>query len=259
MDISAAAGNCAIVLAYLSLPALTWLGISLRSHFSLGGKKKLFTSLSRHIHGPQHTESLQSVLLFSEKDYVTILAWSAPDITIDGHDPFALLSVALSARIALSIASGTYSWGLDSLQKDVVESLRLESIVTPTAHHRSHLDKRFWLRHAPKWPLLRCVRLSPPEARGFIKMLLQDNGGRENPVLPSLTELTLIDSEISARRTNRLRDALMKRIEQGVPLETLDLRTCHATNFAVSLLSEIVVDVWGPAEAVGTDDLTRVS
>ena len=258
MDISAAAGNCAIVLAYLFLPALTWLGVSLRSHFSLGGKKKLFTSLSRHIHGPQHTESLQSVLLFSEKDYATILAWSAPDITIDLHDPFALLSVALSARM-LSIASGTYSWGVDPLQKDVVESLPLESIATITALHRSHLDKRFWLRYAPKWPLLRCVRLAPPEACRFVKMLLQDNGGRENPMLPSLTELALIDGELSARRTNCLRDALMKRVEQGVPLETLDLRTCHATNFAVRLLGEIVVDVWGPAEAVGIDDLTRVS
>ena len=260
MDISANAGDCAISLAYFSLPALTKLSVTLHSYFSRGSDMlEIFPSLSRHIHGPMHTEPLQSALIFSESDYATILAWSAPDITIDVYDPFVLLSVALSARVVLSITSSGYTWSLDFLQKEVMKALPLESIVTLTAQHRSRLDKHFWLRHAPKWPLLQRVRLAPPEARGFIKMLLQDNGGRENPVLPSLTELALIDGELSARRTNRLCDALMKRVEQGVPLETLDLRTCHATNFAVSLLSEIVVDVWGPAEAVGTDDLTRVS
>ena len=49
----------------------------------------------------------------------------------------------------------------------------------------------------------------------------------------------------------------MKRVEQGVPLETLDLRTCVATNFDfrllandVRLLCEIVVDVLAPAREV---------
>ena len=261
MDISATAENCAITLTHLSLPALTRLGVTLHSYFNSGSDRpEMFPLLSRHINGTQHTEPLQSVLISSESNYATILAWSTPDITIDVHDPFALLSVALSARIALSITSGGYSWGQDYLQIKALEALPLESIVTLTAQHRSRLDKHFWLRHAPKWPLLQCVRLAPPEARGFVKMLLLDNGGRENPMLPSLTELALIDGELSARRTNRLCDALMKRVEQGVPLETLDLRTCHATNFAVSLLGEIVVDVWGPAENVETvDDLTRGS
>ena len=259
MDISATAGNCAIALAYLSLPALTRLGVTLHSYLSRG-IGEIFPPLSQHIHGPHHTEPLQSVILFSETNHATILAWSAPDITIDVHDPFVSLSVALSARIALSFTSSDYTWSLDFLQEELMKALPLESIVTLTAQHYSRLDKHFWLHHAPKWPLLRCVRLAPPEARGFVQMLLIHNGGRENPVLPSLTELALIDGELSARRINRLRDALMKRVEQGVPLETLDLRTCHATNFAVSLLGEIVVDVWGPAEAVETvDDLTRVS
>ena len=44
----------------------------------------------------------------------------------------------------------------------------------------------------------------------------------------------------------------MKRVEQGVPLETLDSRTCspHPDYPAVRLLSEIVVDVLGPEETV---------
>ncbi len=55
---------------------------------------------------------------------------------------------------------------------------------------------------------------------------------------------------MSARRTLRLCDALMKRVEQGVPLETLDLRTCAGTSRAVRLLSEIVVDIWGSEETL---------
>ena len=47
----------------------------------------------------------------------------------------------------------------------------------------------------------------------------------------------------------------MKRVEQGVPLETLDLRTCrqgwdYPAALAVRLLSEIVIDVLGPEETV---------
>ena len=40
----------------------------------------------------------------------------------------------------------------------------------------------------------------------------------------------------------------MKHVEQGVPLEILDVRTCAATGCAIQLLSEIVVDVWAPEE-----------
>ena len=42
----------------------------------------------------------------------------------------------------------------------------------------------------------------------------------------------------------------MKRVEQGVPLETLDLSTCIATSRAVEQLSEIVIEVLGPKEAL---------
>ena len=45
----------------------------------------------------------------------------------------------------------------------------------------------------------------------------------------------------------------MKRVEQGVPLEMLDLRTCRpgpGYPAAVRLLGEIVVDVLGPEETL---------
>jgi len=43
----------------------------------------------------------------------------------------------------------------------------------------------------------------------------------------------------------------MKRVEQGIPLEMLDLRSCVQYSPAeVPLLSEIVVDVLGPSETI---------
>ncbi|KAF8267392.1 hypothetical protein EI94DRAFT_1730674 [Lactarius quietus] len=248
LDISANARSCARALSYLFLPALTKLRVTLASTNG-GNMQDVFLSLSQHANGPQDIEPLQSVLISGERNCANILAWPMPDLDVDSHDPFALLSVALSARVALSITSDRYTRDQDLLLDSAMAALPLGSILTLTAEHRSFLDDQFWLRNAPKWHLLQCARLALSEARGFIEMLLEDTGGREYPVLPSLTMLVLLDIPLSGRRTQRLCDALMKRVEQGVPLETLDLHTCRATTFAVQLLSELVVEVWGPAEA----------
>ena len=119
----------------------------------------------------------------------------------------------------------------------------LDSLVTLTALNFTRFDEPVWRRHAPRWPLLQCVRLGPPAAHGFRELLLNDNGGREGPLLPSLTKLVLVNTGLSKRRTLRICDALMQRVEQGVPFESLDLRTCIGTTDAVRLLREIVVDV----------------
>ena len=75
-------------------------------------------------------------------------------------------------------------------------------------------------------------------------MLLEDDD--ERPLLPSLTELVVVD--FSSYLILSLRDALMKRVEQGVPVQTLDLRMCtpqpgSCTEKWLRSLSEIVVDV----------------
>ncbi|KAF8258575.1 hypothetical protein EI94DRAFT_1754263 [Lactarius quietus] len=245
LDISDTAENCALVLSYLFLPALTRLCATLESANG-GNMEDVFLSLSRHAKGPQDIEPLQSVLISRKKRHTNIIAWPLPDIDVDPYDPFALLSVALSARVALSITSNRHSPDQYSLLDRAIAALPLGSILTLTAQHRSCLDDQFWLRNAPKWHLLQRAKLGLSEARGFIKMLSEDNGGREYPLLPSLTTLVLLDISLSGRRTRRLCDALMKRVEQGVPLETLDLFTCYATTFTVQLLSEIVVDVLAP-------------
>jgi len=194
------------------------------------------------------------VLIHGVRTRADILAWPVPDIDVEVDVPLSLTlpAATLSARVAFSVMNK--DWFISNTHIDILDAamaaLPLDSLVTLTAQDSIQLDEQLWLHHAPRWSLLQRVRLAPPSARGFREMLLlQDNAGSECPLLPSLTKLDLTDdSALSARRTLRLCDALMKRVEQGVPLEALDLRTCLATDCAIQLLSEIVVDVWGPEE-----------
>jgi hypothetical protein len=103
------------------------------------------------------------------------------------------------------------------------------------------------------------VHLATIPARGFREALLQDDGGWERPLLPSLTYVELIEDGLSARRTLRLCDALMRRVKQGVPLEVLDLRSCFGTSFPARLLGEIVADVLGPTEIIETEEPMRLT
>jgi len=185
-----------------------------------------------------------------------ILAWTLPDIDVELPNQFAFYDTMYSARVALSVMNNDgWTPGTDMATFNaVVDALPLSGLVTLTAqNHTRPLNEQFWLRHASKWPLLRRVRLTPYTERGFRKMLLEDNGGSESLLLPFLTKLVLIDTALLPRRTLRLCNALMRRAEQGVPLETLDLRKCLATSHAVELLSEVVGDVLCPEETLETE------
>jgi hypothetical protein len=256
LNISASAVDCALALAHLTLPALTKLCLTAVYCYVDGSDaQNLFPYVARHAGGSQDTLPLQSAFIQREGKITTVLAWPVPDMDIKMNmdDPFAFLSIALSARVALFITNNTPIPSRDrghltntALLDTLMTSLPLVSLVTLTVRHRTHLDAQFWLRHASKWPLLQRVELTPPEARGVRESLLQGNGSHEDLLLPSLTELVLIDVTLSEHRTLRLCDALMARVEQGVPLESLDLRLCQGTSDAVDLLGEIVVDVLEP-------------
>ena len=246
LDISASARNCGLALAHLNLPALTWLYIAAKSHRRDGGDvQELLPHLARHAWGPHDTQPLQSMLVRGDSTRADLYAWTVADIDGEVCNSITLLASVFYARVALSVTSR--HWSLPETHAGILDAamaaLPLDSLVTLTARNLTRIDEQVWRRHAPRWPLLRRVSLAPPAARGFREMLLNDNGGRESPLLPSLTKLVLVNTGLSARRTLRLCDALMQRVEQGVPLECLDLRTCVGTSHAIRLLSEIVVDV----------------
>ena len=249
LDISDSAEDCAPALSHLVLPALTSLRLTAVAHHPTGDDvENILPYVTQYSHGSQDTQPLQSVLICGTEMSALIFGWPMPDISIKSHDPLAWQYVS-SARIMLSIVGDrlAYSQLPHHILDAAMEALPLDNLVTLTAQHRTGLDVRFWLHHAPRWPLLRCVRLAWHAARVFCDTVLEDGGRRECPFLPSLTKLDLVDhTTLNERRTLHLCDALMERVEQGVPLETLDLRACRGTSYAVRLLSEIVVDVWGP-------------
>ena len=201
---------------------------------------------ARHAHGRQDARPLQSVLIRGERDYADILSWPVSNIDVEVDDPPVLLATTLPTRVALSF-TGNYWFNSDTYIEVLgatMETLPLDSLITLTVQRQSKFGaslKQFWLRHSP----MRRVQLAPYGDCGFAEMLLEDNAGREGPLLPSLTMLVLFGTPLLCIS---LRDALMKRGEQGVPLETLDLRRCVADerHAEIRLLSEIVVHVLGP-------------
>jgi hypothetical protein len=264
LDILASPGDCSLALAHLDLPALTWLRLlaNLPAQPNMADLQHLVPYVARHAHGPHDTLPLQSVLIRSDDYQADILAWTIPNIDDVVHDPPTLLAATQPTRVALSFMSGwlSYEARLEILYT-VMPGLPLDSLVTLAAHDlRSSSGyfsndlsaRQFWPHILPKWPLLQRALLWSPAARGFIETLREDNGGRERPLLPSLRELVAVGSS-HAFSILSLSDTLMKRVEQGVPLEFLDLRAISADGGTAKdwfrSFSEIVVDVLDPEEA----------
>jgi hypothetical protein len=263
--ISSSAKNCALALAHLDLPALTSLCVEAIVHSSFhvhdNDVQKLLPYVARHAHGLQDSQPLQSALVLENGKYKDILAWTMPDIDVEAHDSLTLLAATLPTvptRVALSLTSEETGWYTQRTRMEtictVISALPLDDLVTliakgsMTSLHFGEVS----LPNSPKWPLLRRVRLMNSDISRFLDWLRADEGGCENPLLPSLKELVLVECFLDESQTLCLCDALMKRVEQGVPLEMLDLRTCDLDQSypaAVRLLSEIVVDVLGPEES----------
>ncbi|KAI9453530.1 hypothetical protein BJY52DRAFT_1418216 [Lactarius psammicola] len=256
-EMSSPARDCGLALAHLILPALTSLCLIAKScHRDCSDVQEILPYVSRHAHGPQDTQPLQSMLVRSGITSAEIIAWTLPDMDVELPSEIAFFDTMHSGRVAFSFMfDDAWSLGTDvGTFNAVLEALPLGGLVTLTAQNLTKpFDEQFWLRCAPKWPLLRRVHLTLSTERGFREMLLKDNGGHESPLLPSLTKLVLVDAALLECKTVRLRNALLKRMERGVPLETLDLRKCLATSRAVELLSEIAVNVLGPEDTPETE------
>jgi hypothetical protein len=245
VNISDSPRDCAFVLAHLDLPALTCLCLKTLPHLwhpSDVQVQELLPYVARHAHGPQDIQPLQSVLIQEDATHLEILAWPVPDIDLEVHNLPTLLATTPPARVALSFDNAWVSRGnqVGILGAAMMATLPLDDLVTLTAPDLLTLN--FWRCHSSKWPLLRRIRLKSDGVHRFIESLREDG---ENPLLPSLKELILRDSYLDKGHILDLRDALMKRVEHGVPLEMLDLRTCYLDyNYpaAAQALSEIVVD-----------------
>ena len=259
-DIADRPRDCASALAHLELPALTSLWI--QTYFGLiddDNAEEVLPYIARHA----HTQPLQSMLIRCKRRRIEILAWPVPSIDVEVHELPTLPIAIPPAHVALSITNKDWDDFDNYLEflSTVMAALPLSGLVTLIAQdHVSWRFEPFWPHNSWKWPLLRRVLLAPIVATRFTDLLLADNGGCEDPLLPSLKELVLIDTQLDEHRTRGICDALMKCVEQGVSLEMLDLRACSpdpANPEAVQLLSEIVIDVRGPEETLDAREQLR--
>ena len=255
-DISESPPDCGFVLAHLDLPALSCLSIKTIFNFPpVDNVHDVFPYITQHTHGSQDTQPLQSMLIQGKKTRVDILAWPAPKISVEVQGS-TLLAATAPARATLSILSHHWTH-LDSPNEVLGMAMRaipLDGLVTLVI--QDPLTPPFeqpWLPNLPKFPLLQHLWLTSTVATIFIDWLQTDDGGCEDPLLPSLKELVVVDAHLYEDWTLHLCEALMKRVEQRVPLEMLDLRTCHPDPgypAAVRLLGEIVVNILGPEETL---------
>jgi hypothetical protein len=231
------------------LPTLILLHVNVNSRDEEGEDVRLVIPyVARNVYVAQETEPIRSILIAGERTCTEVYAWAMPDVDVEVCDLDTLGDMSRSACLLFSAKGDYWRNGVDTAIFDALLTLLpVNSVLTLTAQNRTRLSKEFWLGHAPRWILLEQARLVPISVGALVEMLAEDTPS-DGPRLPSLTKLILLDVTLTALRTYHLRGMLMKRVEQGVPLEVLDLRTCYAADRAIQLLAEIVIDVQEPLD-----------
>ena len=250
LNLAASASDCTFALAHLILPALIRIRVDVTSELSSADDvRALIPYFSRNAHGPQDAEPLQSILISGEPSLTEIVLWTAAgaDMEVTVQNPVSLISSTLSAR-AIFTASG-HMWP-ERFETDVelldatLEALPLGSLNTLTAQNSCGIPVWFWVTHAPRWPKLDHVRLVGTVTKSLTTVLSR-NAPPEGPLLPCLTKLSLFNT-LHIEDASPMLDMLTGRVEQGVPLQALDLRACKMPDRVVKLFGEVVVDVQDP-------------
>ena len=122
------------------LPCLTVIANLLSDH----SVEELVPYITRHSHGPQDAQPLQSVLILtgSAPTRADIYSWSVPEFDIEVHSPPTLLATTVPTRVALSF--GCHDWPLMEYTAEIrveilhtaMAGLPLENLVTLVAHNR---------------------------------------------------------------------------------------------------------------------------
>jgi hypothetical protein len=245
--ISAFAKDCVLALAHLVLPALTCLHVNAESHERDGEDVRLLIPyVSRNVYVLQDTELLRSILVDGKSERAEVVAWTMFDADLKFFDPNAMVRASDPAPLIFTATSRNWRLGVDTaILESLLTHLPANFVSTLTARNNSGLGKEFWARQAPKWSLLERASLTSGAITGFTDMLAED-APPDGPRLPSLTKLILVDVEVTVDWTRDMRDMLIERVGQGVPLEVLDLSMSFAVDREINSLKEIVVDVKEP-------------
>jgi hypothetical protein len=248
LHLAGSASDCAFALAHLVLPALITVRIDAIAELSgADDVRALIPHFARNAHGSQDDEPLQSMIISGGPYLAEIILWAEPDVDLEVRNPVTLLSAMLTARAIFTVSGHSWQFGTDAeILEATLAALPLGSLGGLTAQNSAFFPESLWLdQQAARWSSLERVRLVDAAARGSFTEVLSKDAPRDGPLFPSLTKLSLVNPLFSEEGDD-LRDMLIGRVEQGVPLEVLDLRGSTVPIDMVQLYSEIVVDVQGP-------------
>jgi hypothetical protein len=247
--------ECALAIIHLVLPALTRLHVDVESQDWKGEDVRLVIPyVARTVCEIQDIAPLRRMLFSGEGKRAEVVAWAMPEADGKIYSPDTLLSESASARLMFTATGMCWDHEVVTAVYDALFALlHVDSISTFTAQNCTRLSKEFWLNQAPRLPLLERVSLVHTAVKAFRDMLAEDVPP-DGPRLPLLTKLTILYVTWFSMRTYHFRDMLLKRVEQGVPLESLDLLACQEPYprkppRANQIFAEVVVDVQGPTNS----------
>jgi hypothetical protein len=150
--LSSTAEDCALALAHLVMPALTWLHV-LAESFTLGSEdmRTLIPYVAQNIHGRQETEPFRSILIRGKRTQAKILAWTMPDADPEECNPnlmFAATGMEWDPDVSIEVFDAFF------------KLLPVDSVSTARGH--TQLSKEFWLTHAPRWSAVVLARAGAP-------------------------------------------------------------------------------------------------
>ena len=250
LHISDTASDCALTLSHLVLPALTWLRVEVMSSHREGDDiRVVIPHFARNVHGPQDTMPLQSMAISGYTTHADILLWTVPDADKEYHDNDSFTRASLSARAVFTASNQLWEFMTETAIYDtVLASLPMSPLATLTVLNFSVVTRNIWLKFMPRWTLLTRVRLGCTVLRPFIDALTED-APPEGPLLPSLVNIIVTGTPLTMDTAQRLRDMLLVRVGQGVPIQTLDLCGCAVLDGAMELIGDIVADTRRPTGA----------
>ena len=83
-NIHAHAKDCALALAHLRLPTLTWLHVNVKSHDREGEDVRLvIPHVARNVYVLQDIEPIRSILMTGERRCTEVYTWTVPDVDVE--------------------------------------------------------------------------------------------------------------------------------------------------------------------------------
>ena len=258
LHLSDSANCCALALAHLALPALVRLRVDAVSFHANGVDiRTAIPHFVRNAHGPQDTTPLQSMVISGCSTRMDIVLWTVPDADAEYRDNDLFTRASFSARATFTALCP--SWGIptsNAVCDAVLRALPTSSLATLTVLDSMKVPREFWPAIAPRWPLLERVRLSLTNLTPFSRALTED-GPLESPLFPSLKKLFITGPSLTTDIAVLVRNMLLARTKQGVPIQTLDLSECAAPKGSMRYFKKFVTDLREPVRPRGPQELVR--